>query len=501
MSDKYYGTYDTPDSKLLIIDIDTGFLSIDPAFVKDYIGIIISQCLFETLLVLDHNSGKPVPGAAKEYSIKDDGKTYVFYLDKNNKWSNGEPVTAFDFEYTFQRLIAPEINSCIRSLMCDIVNAEKIMAGTANSNELGVKAINEYIFEIKLKKTVSHFAELMTNPNFAPVPRKTVETYNNEWTNPGILVSNGPFILKSFKQDEYILVEKNPYYFNSNRKKILGIKFLIHKELIEKLDEYKNNKIHITCNTMFPYHQINDFQEYTDFFVEPFLLMSFLFLNLENNQALKNLKLRQALYYSIDKDYICNKLFNGISSNNDFVPLEINYYESINQSSFNIEKAKMLMSQISRKTYNLKIIYADFYPNKDILLYILRMWKEILNIEVKLEAVTLDCLRERLCENDFDLCFALIPARYNDPSMYLQIFSNHQTLKNISYNCFLSKAIQSNDAKYKTMLFKKMNKVLLNTLPAFPLFSGKSIYLKKPYVRNFKIFPCGQFSFRFLDID
>jgi ABC-type transport system substrate-binding protein len=140
---------DIPNDNILVFSVDTDFLTLDPALVDDYIGLIICQSLFEPLLILDHKTGEIIPGAAKHYKISDNEKTYIFYLDENNKWSNGETVTAFDFEFAFKRIIAAKENSGVSSLILDILNSNQIINNKVNVNELGVKAIETHNATIK----------------------------------------------------------------------------------------------------------------------------------------------------------------------------------------------------------------------------------------------------------------------------------------------------------------------------------------------------------------
>lgn len=326
--------------------------------------------------------------------------------------------------------------------------------------------------------------------------------HGDAWMQPQNFVSNGPFILKELKRNKYIFVEKNPYYFNSNNKQIQGIRFLINNDFNKQIKSYEENNIHVTCNTLFPYNLIENYKNCLDFNIEPFLLLSYININFAKGDFI-NKKVRQMLYYAIDKEYIADKLSNGINSNYDFVPLGIKNYKPINPISYNPEKARKILSEFPNIKRTYELIYADFYPNKEILSYVSKFWEEVLNIKVNLLPVSFDCLIDKLCNNNFDLCLSLIAARYNEPSAYLEDFAKPSLLMNKydEYNKLLVKAVETHNATIKKDIYKDINNILIDILPIFPLFSFNSIYLKKPYIKNFKIFPCGHFSFRDLDIE
>lgn len=506
MEGNFYGKNKIPSDYVLIFSVDTDYLNIDPGLVNDYIGQVVSQSLFEPLLIKDYDTGKIISGVADNYIILDNGERYVFNLKHDLKWSNGNILTAYDFEYAFQRLVSPELNSSASGLMYDIVNAQEINIGKIkNIRKLGVKAINKYTLEIKLNYPLSHFLELLTNINFAPVPRKVVEKYGHDWIKSENIVCNGPFILKKHKPQDYTLVVKNPYYVNSKMKTIKGIKFVVNRNLYGQIHDYKENDIHMTCNTYFPFDLVEDFRKYDDFFIEPICIISFIFINFESHTTFQNKKLRQALYYSIDKEYICKKLNYGVNVVNGFVPYGIKNYLHTKKNYFNPEKAREILKKVDKYDKNLKIIYVDYYPNKNILLYIVEMWKEILDITLTLESVSLDVLAKRYSEDKYDMCFSLIPINYNDPSSYLRSFVYSESFKGSKYSInkyieTLSYGMQNKNNDNRRKYFEKANEMLMSTLPAIPLFSNNSIYLVKPFIKNLKIFPSGQFSFSFMDI-
>lgn len=159
MTKAYYGNIKLPEDKLLLVSIDDDFILIDPAYACDYIGLMICKLLFETLLSIDYRTGKVIPEVARDYEVLDEGKTYKFHLKTDRKWSNGDIVTACDFEYAFKRIINPLTSSPSSFLLYDIENAEEINSGKIHDlRKLGVKAVNEFTLLIKLNYQLKLFS-------------------------------------------------------------------------------------------------------------------------------------------------------------------------------------------------------------------------------------------------------------------------------------------------------------------------------------------------------
>lgn len=510
MKPSYYGCFLPPKDNIAIFQIDAEPLSIDPAIVYDYTGGMICHALFEPLFVLDHKTATLINGAAQSCSVSDDGLQYHITIRPDARWSNGLSVTAYDFEYAFQRLVDPATNSSQSSLAFDIVNAEEIRSGKRTDvSSLGVHARNDHVLQIQLHQPVPHFLQILSSPNFSPVPRDVICRYGNDWTRPGTIISNGPFVLKARQAGEYLLVQKNHFYFNSSNKAIAGIKFIISNNIHKQMQEYKCNRIHVTCNTMFDFEYISEFRRCDDFCMDSLSLIHCLFCNLQDDSPFSDPAIRRALYGSINKDAICKHLWDGISPVHGFIPdCMCNSSPSlplIYQPKNAMRPLQTSASWLRLTSAPIEIIYTSYYPNREILLSICEMWNSKFGIETHLTPVTLEEIPERLATQNFALCYSIIPANYNNPLSYLQGFFDPQAFSKTDYSAddycsLLLQMLYCRNRNDLELLHMQANERLLHTLPAFPLFQSKSIYLQKPFIQNFSVFPCGQFSFRSLDI-
>ena len=192
--------------------------------------LLISLC--EGLTSSNPNGGANLPGAAESWDISEDGTSYTFYLQKNGKWSNGEPLTAQDFAWSWKRLLTPSLGSQYPDMLYYVKGASDYHNGiTDNFDDVGVEVIDDYTFRVHLNNPTPFFLGLLSHYSTWPVHKDTVlkhgtiDDRNGQWTRPGNFVCNGPFNLKSWELNSRIVVEKNPLYWDSNIVKLNEIHY------------------------------------------------------------------------------------------------------------------------------------------------------------------------------------------------------------------------------------------------------------------------------------
>ena len=188
--------------------------SIDPQLATENAGSAIIYDNFEGLTTTNAK-GEVIPGVAEKWEVSDDGKIYTFHLRDNAKWSNGEPVTADDFVYAWQRAVNPATGGEYAFILYPVKNAEAIASGQEKNLEaLGIKALDGRTLQVELNYPTPYFPSLMTHYTTYPVPRKTVEQFGDKWTRPEHIVSNGAYHLSEWKPQASITAEKSPTYWN-----------------------------------------------------------------------------------------------------------------------------------------------------------------------------------------------------------------------------------------------------------------------------------------------
>ena len=183
--------------------------------------LLIALC--EGLTSSNPKGGESLAGAAASWDISDDGKEYTFYLQKNGKWSNGDPVTAHDFVWSWKRVLTPSLGSQYPDMLYYVKVAADYHAGIIeNFDDVGVKAKDDFTLTVSLNNSTPFFLGLLSHYSTWPVHKKSVlkhgsiDDRNGQWTRPGNFVCNGPFQLKSWELNSRIIVEKNPTYWDAS---------------------------------------------------------------------------------------------------------------------------------------------------------------------------------------------------------------------------------------------------------------------------------------------
>lgn len=308
--------------------------------------------LFEGLMMpnittegLDDPSQLVVPGVAESHTLSEDGKTYTFKLRKDAKWSNGDPVTAKDFEQSWKRVLTPGFPADYASMMYAIEGAEAYnKKETDDWSTVGIKVLDDHTLEVKLVAPTPYFLELTAFYTFFPVPMKAVEKFGDEWTKPEHIVSNGPYMLKSYQPQQDAILVKNPRYWGAKDLKIDKVRFRIIADANARVTAYKTGELHWISGL--PVAQITSLLTHPDHYEEPLLGVYFYRVNVSDpNSILAKPEFRQALSMAIDRDSLVNSTLNGLYKiATGYVP-PMAGFKSLTHTEYSIKKAKDLLAQ------------------------------------------------------------------------------------------------------------------------------------------------------------
>ena len=199
--------------------------SLDPAYIESVNAGEITRDLFEGLTSSDHHSNV-VPGVAESWK-QVDATTWVFKLRKNAVWSNGTPVTAEDFVYSWRRFLDPKTAAKIATTYgIYLANGLDVVNGKKPVTDLGVRAIDAQTLEVRTAGPVPFLPALVAVAQYGPQPRAIVEKFGKDWTKPGNMVSNGAYVLKDWQVNSKVVVEKNPTYWDAANVQLTRVTFL-----------------------------------------------------------------------------------------------------------------------------------------------------------------------------------------------------------------------------------------------------------------------------------
>ncbi|WP_207694738.1 pheromone-binding protein [Enterococcus sp. DIV0212c] len=299
------------DTKPLNLMSPSELTTLDTSVMLDFPDAIVQTAAFEGLYALD-DKDQLIPAAAKEMpSISEDGKTYTIKLREEAIWSNDDPVTAKDFEYAWKKMIDPKNGFVYSFLVADtILNAEEISAGQKTVDELGVKAIDDYTLEVKLKEAKPYFTSVLAFPTFFPQNQKVVEEFGTDYGTTGEkTVYNGPFIVESWKQTDLSWdLKKNEKYWDHKNVKSDNIHYEVVKEASTALNLFEDGQLDVAAITG---ELAKQNQSNPDYHSYPTATMNYIRLNQKRNgkdTPLKNENLRKALALGIDKENLVNNI-------------------------------------------------------------------------------------------------------------------------------------------------------------------------------------------------
>ncbi len=261
-------------------------------------------------LVMQDAKAELIPGAAESWTVSDDGKVYTFKLRSGAVWSDGSPVTAEDFVYSFRRLEDPATAAEYASMLYPVVNAEEINTGKAKLEEMGVKAIDANTFEVTLKAATPYFLEMLTHQATYPVNKASIDKLGADWIKPGNLVSNGAFTLAEWVPNDHMKMVKNPKFYDATNVKIDVINFIPTEDRSSAMKRFEAGELDSYDDL--PTEQLPDLKaKFGDQIrVAPYLGSYYYAIKMDK-APWDNAELRNAISEAIDRDFLAEKVWNN----------------------------------------------------------------------------------------------------------------------------------------------------------------------------------------------
>ncbi len=463
--------------------------------------ILISLC--EGLTIPNPNPDDMngyMAGTAESWSVSEDGKEYIFNINENARWSNGDPVTANDFVWSWKRILTASLGSQYPDMLYYLVGAYEYHNGLTNDfSEVGVKAIDQKTLKVNLKNPTPFFLGLLSHYSTWPVHKETVLKYGNiddrngEWTRPGNFVCNGPFQLKSWELNNKIVVEKNPYYYDASIVKLNEIHYYPVSNVMTEDRMFRAGQLHLTSTL--PSQKCPIYiEENPNLRIDPYMGTYFYRIN-TNHEVLKDVRVRKALAYSIDRELLVDKVTKcGQIPAYSFTPPGSNGYEPKTQIPFDPELAKSLLEDAGYSDENpfpkLEILFNTNEDHRKIALAIQQMWQVNLGIEIELVNQDWKVYLNREMIGDFQISRAGWIGDYEDPNTFLDLMrpnrgNNKTGWENKEYDELVEKANTINNQSERYEMLYKAEEILIDNMPIIPLYTYVRSYQLSPDVKGF----------------
>ncbi|MFU0854779.1 peptide ABC transporter substrate-binding protein [Kluyvera cryocrescens] len=474
--------------------------SLDPAKAVGLPEIQVIRDLFEGLVNQDAN-GNIIPGVATRWQTNDQ-KIWTFTLRNDAKWSDGTPVTAQDFVYSWQRLVDPATTSPFAwfAALAGIANAQNIIDGKAKPDSLGVTAVDAHTLRVQLDKPLPWFVNLTANFSLYPVNKTNVESDKN-WTRPGELVGNGAYVLADRVVNEKLVATPNKHYWDNAKTVIQKVTFVPINQESAATKRYLAGDIDITES--FPKNQYQKLlKELPGQVYTPAQLGTYYYAFNTQKGPTADARVRLALSMTIDRRIIAEKVLGTGEKpawrltpdvTAGFTP-QPSAMEQSSQAELNAQ-AKTLLQAAGygpNRPLKLTLLYNTSENHQKIAIAVASMWKKNLGVDVKLQNQEWKTYIDSRNTGNFDVIRASWVGDYNEPSTFLSLLTSTNTgniarFNEPAYDKVIRQAAMENTATARNADYNEAEKILAEKAPIAPIYQYTNGRLIKPWLKGYPI--------------
>ena len=476
--------------------------SLDPQIATGVPEHHVISAVMEGLVLKDRKTLEPRPGVAKTWDISNDGRVYTFYLRENAKWSNGDAHTAHDYVWSWWRALQRALGNQYAYMLFPIKNAKRYYDGeTSDFSDVGVKAIDNRTLQVTLTNPTPYFLQLLDHYSLFPVHQATIEKFGRadergtRWSYEGNLVGNGPYKLEEWKINRHITVTKNPYYWDEANVSINSIVFKPVDNAVTEERMFRAGALHVTSSI--PADKIAIYQEKSapELKITPYLGTYFYRLNI-NTPQLQDKRVRRALGMAIDRKQLVDNITKGgqIPAYTMTPPGTMGYFPE-STLNFDPEAAKRLLAEAGYPNGEgfppIEILYNTNEGHRKIAVALQEMWKNYLNIDIKLLNQEWKVYLATESAGDYQISRGGWIGDYVDPNNFLDMFlcnggNNRTGWCNEEYDRLILEVAPSQSShEQRLKIFQQAETILLEDMPIIPVYTYTSIKLLHPSVRNF----------------
>jgi oligopeptide transport system substrate-binding protein len=474
---------------------------LDPHLLQFQSHFNVFMALNEGLVGYDPQDLHPVPGVAERWEISPDGLTYTFHLRANAKWSNGDPFTAHDFVFSAQRILGPKLGSPFRYYYDDVRGAKEYSASNApDFSRVGIRALDDRTLVIELVHPAPYFLFLLGNWAWYPLHRATLEKYGGvdrpyaDWSRPGRLVGNGPFVLSEWKQGQVIVVKRNPLYWDAARVRLNEIRFYPIENADTEERAFRSGQLHVTENV--PGSKLRDYakQQPSPLVVAP-TFATYAYVFNVTRPPFADPAVRRAFSLALDRQSIVvSQSASGVSPAKSFVP-PVGDYTSADAPSlrFNPAEARRLLAAAGFPEGHgfpaVELVTNTSQLHREIAEIVQQQWSKNLGVQVNISLRESKVFFQERIRKEYALARSSWFGDYPDPFAFLTPYlsdngQNTTGYANPEYDALALSAAKTLDAAQRRARYREAEALLLRDLPVLPLFHETSRHLVDRSVRG-----------------
>ena len=452
-------------------------------------------------LVTDDAKGEPIPGAAESWTTSPDGLTWTFKLRPHN-WSDGTPVTAQDFVFSFRRRVDPKTAAQYAYFAYVFKNGQAVNGGKAPLEALGVKALDEHTLEIDLEHPVPYLPQLLKHQVTYPTPEHVVRKWGDAWSQPGHMVSNGPYTLKSWALGDKIKLVKNPGFYDAKNVCLDEVNYYPIADPTSAERQVRRGELDLSNalrSSRVAYLRRPD-QVPAYVHTATFLGIEYLALN-THVPAFKDRRVRLALDLALDREFYTGKLLRaGELPAYGFVPPGVANYPGVVKAYF--ADTPYAQRQADARRLLAEAGYGPGHPLKFELMYSTGSTEALpaaiqadfraVGVEMSLVQAEGQILFANLNARNFQMGVAGWIADYNDANTFLYLLQsktgqqNYGDYNNPAYDDLLEKADHEANAGVRAQYLKQAEKLMIDDAPVLPLYYWVSRNLVNPSITGWE---------------
>jgi oligopeptide transport system substrate-binding protein len=475
---------------------------LDPHLATAFVEFNILLALGEGLTAIDETTGQPVPATAASWDVSADGLRYVFRLRPDAKWSNGEPVRAADFLFSFERILRPALASEYAYMLFPVRGAEDFNAGkTTDFASVGFSAPDERTIVVELAAPTPYFLGLVAHQAWFPVhpptilKHGTIDQRGTAWTRPENFVGNGAYRLAVWVPNDRLEVVRQPHHHSDPKQGLQRVVFYPTDNIPADEAAYRAGQRHVTYDLLPDRIATHRAQSPSPLRVDPLLETLYLRFN-TTRKPLDDVRVRRALALALDREAIATSVLQGSRlPAHHYVPPRTGGFESQARQPHDPEAARALLAAAGfpggRDFPRLEVLMNTDALNTRILEAIQAMWKRELGVDVALVSQDFRVYLDAMKGLRYDIARARWIGDYDDPNTYLDLFltggGNNQTgWSSPAYDALIAAAARSPEPAARFAAFQQAEALLLDEAPIAPLVFGARVHLVHPEVLGWR---------------
>jgi oligopeptide transport system substrate-binding protein len=490
---------------ILLVGNGTDIETLDPHMATGQPEHWVITTLFEGLVApAEDDPDKEAPGVALSWESPDLTR-WTFKLRPEARWSDGVPITAEDFVYSWKRILSPDLGADYGQMLHLVKGAAAFNEGkTKDFSTVGVKAIDAQTLEVTLDGPAPYFPGMLKHYAWFPVPRHAVEKFgtmtqrDTAWARPGNLVCNGPFTLKNWRINHFIAVEKNPQYWDAAVVKLNEIHFFPIDNYETEERVFLDNQLHVTYTVPLAKVPVYRAKQPRDPFFKQSVELSVEFYKCNTKrEPISNPKVRHALSLALDRETLLNSVIrSGHLPATGFVPPGSHpQYEAAKRLTFNPEEARRLLAEAGypggKGFKRIEILTNTSGTAKTVAEFFQESWRKHLGIEVGILQQEWQVYLDSMRKLNYDIARAGWVGDYSDPFTFLGCFrstdgNNNTGWANPRYDEVLLASTREKEVPARMRMLHESEDLFLDELPAIPVFWRMLSHLERPELQNWK---------------